>query len=150
MLRSRGSWNIFRSCSAGQGEWIPKSEAERIADMGTFKALFGFLAIIGVIYAGFQIIPPELTNYSFQDDLRNVALVGGSNPHTTDQELVDSIIRKAQEHQITLVAENVTVQRIGTPGSPAVYVAADYSVPVSLPGYSFSLHFNPSSGNKGF
>jgi hypothetical protein len=118
--------------------------------MGTFKALFGFLAIIGVIYAGFQIIPPELTNYSFQDDLRNVALVGGSNPHTTDQELVDSIIRKAQEHQITLVAENVTVQRIGTPGSPAVYVAADYSVPVSLPGYSFSLHFNPSSGNKGF
>src|ERR1700719_1777526 len=104
MLRSRGSSNIFRSCSAGEGEWIPGSETE-IADMGTFKALLGFLAIIGVIYAGFQIIPPELTNYSFQDDLRNVAMVGGSNPHTTDQELVDSIIRKAQEHQITLVPE---------------------------------------------
>ena len=34
--------------------------------------------------------------------------------------------------------------------SYAVYVAADYSVPVSLPGYSFKLHFTPSSGNKGF
>ncbi len=118
--------------------------------MGTFKAFFGFLVIIGALYAGFQIVPPELTNYSFQDDLRNVAMVGGANPRTTDQELVDTIIKKAQEHQITLVPENVTVQRIGTPGVNAVYVAADYNVPVSLPGFNFKLHFTPSSGNKGF
>ncbi|MFZ0859344.1 MAG: hypothetical protein ABR881_18025 [Candidatus Sulfotelmatobacter sp.] len=118
--------------------------------MGTVKAIVGFLVVIGAIYAGFQIIPPELTNYSFQDDLRNLAMVGGSNPRLTDQELVDSILKKAQEHQIALTPEQVTVQRIGTPGMNAVYVAADYSVPVSLPGYSFSLHFTPSSGNRGF
>lgn len=117
--------------------------------MGTVKALFGILAIIGIIYSGFQIIPPELTNYSFQDDLRNIAMMGGANPRQTDQDLIDSIIKKAQEHQITLTPEQVTIQRIGTPGAPAVYVAADYSVPVSLPGYSFSLHFTPSSGNRG-
>jgi hypothetical protein len=118
--------------------------------MGTVKAVVGFLVIVGAMYAGFQIIPPELANYSFQDDLRNVAMVGGSNPRTTDQELLDSIIKKAQEHQIALTPEHVTVQRIGTPGALAVYVAADYSVPVSLPGFSFNLHFTPSSGNKGF
>jgi hypothetical protein len=118
--------------------------------MGTVKAIVGFLAIIAVIYAGFQIIPPELTNYSFTDDLRNIAMVGGSNPHESDQELADSIVKKAQEHGITLTPDRVTVQRIGTPGAPAVYVAVDYSVPVSLPGYSFDLHFTPSSGNKGF
>jgi hypothetical protein len=118
--------------------------------MGTVKAIIGFLAIIGCVYAGFQIVPPELANYSFEDDLKSVAMMGGSNPHTTDQELIDSIIKKAQDHQITLAPESVTIQRIGTPGSPAVYVAAEYSVPVSLPGYSFVLHFNPSSGNKGF
>jgi hypothetical protein len=118
--------------------------------MGTVKAIVGFLVIVGVIYAGFQILPPELSNYSFQDDLRTVAMTGGANPHQTDQDLMDAVIKKAQEHQITLAPENVTVQRIGTPGAPAVYVAADYSVPVSLPGYSFSLHFTPSSGNRGF
>ena len=117
--------------------------------MGTVKALVGFLAIIAVIYSGFQIIPPELSNYSFQDDLRNIAMVGGANPRQTDQDLVESIIKKAQEHQITLAPEQVTVQRIGTPGAPAVYVAVDYSVPVNLPGYSFTLHFTPSSGNRG-
>jgi hypothetical protein len=118
--------------------------------MGTFKAIVGFLVIIGAIYAGFQIIPPELSNYSFQDDLKTVAMMGGSNPHTTDQDLVDTVIKKAQEHQIALTPQSVTVQRIGTPGAPAVYVAADYTVPVTLPGYSFNLHFTPSSGNKGF
>ena len=118
--------------------------------MGTVKAIVGFLVIIAAVYAGFQVIPPELGNYSFQDDLRNIAMVGGANAHQTDQEIIDSIIRKAQEHQITLTPEQVTVTRIGTPGAPAVYVAADYSVPVSLPGYSFTMHFNPSSGNKGF
>jgi hypothetical protein len=117
--------------------------------MGTVKALIGLLGIIGIIYCGCQIVPPELTNYSFQDDLRNIAMLGGANPHQTDQEITDSIIRKAQEHQITLAPEQVTIQRIGTPGAPAVFVAADYSVPVSLPGYTFSLHFTPSSGNRG-
>ena len=124
--------------------------AEQSRNMGTFKAILGFLVIIGAIYAGFQIIPPELTNYSFQDDLRTVAMTGGANPRTTDQELVESVIKRAQEHQIMLTPENVTVQRIGQPGSLAVYVAADYSVPVNLPGYSFNLHFTPSSGNKSF
>jgi hypothetical protein len=118
--------------------------------MGTLKATAGFLVIIACIYAGFQIVPPELSNYSFQDDLKTVAMMGGSNPHTTDQQLIDSIILKARDHQITLTPESVTIQRIGTPGAPAVYVAADYSVPVSLPGYSFTLHFTPSSGNRGF
>jgi hypothetical protein len=118
--------------------------------MGTLKAIFGILVIVGCIYAGFQIVPPELSNYSFQDDLRQVAMTGGANPRLTDQDLTDSIIKKAKEHDITLAPEAVTVQRIGTPGAPAVFVAADYSVPVNLPGYSFTLHFTPSSGNRGF
>jgi len=119
-------------------------------DMGTVKALIGFLVIVAIIYVLFQVAPPELSNYSFEDDLKTVAVTGGANPHTTDDELVATVIKKAQEHQIALTPEQVTVQRIGTPGMNAVYVAADYSVPVSLPGYSFSLHFTPSSGNRGF
>jgi hypothetical protein len=118
--------------------------------MGTIKALVGILAIIGLIYCGFQVIPPELTNFSFNDDLKSIAMMGSSNPRQTDQELVEAVMKKAQEHDIALRPEQVSVQRIGTPGAPAVYVAADYTVPVNFPGYSFNLHFTPSSGNKGF
>ena len=62
--------------------------------MGTIKAIFGFLVIIGAVYSGFQIIPPELNNYSFQDDLRNIAMMGGANPRTTDQDILDSSRRR--------------------------------------------------------
>lgn len=118
--------------------------------MGTMKAIVGFLAIIGVIYAGFQIVPPELTNYSFQDDLKQVAVAGGANPNKSDEDIRNMVLNKAREHDIQLAPNQVTVQRITTPGLLAVYVAADYSVPVNLPGYSFNLHFTPSSENKGF
>jgi hypothetical protein len=118
--------------------------------MGTVKAIVGFLVIIGVVYAGFQVAPVVMANYSFQDDLHQIAMVGGTNPHQTDQDLVDAVMKKATEHNLTLTPEQITVQRIGTPGSPAVYVGVDYSVPIDLPGYSFTMHFTPSSGNKGF
>ena len=117
--------------------------------MGSVKAIIGVLVFVALIYCGFQIIPPELSNYSFTDDLHQIAMVGGANPHQTDQDIIDAIVKKASEHQITLAPEQITVQRIGTPGAPAVYVAVDYSVPVTLPGYSFVLHFTPSSGNRG-
>jgi hypothetical protein len=117
--------------------------------MGTVKALIGFVAIVGAIYCGFQIIPPELTNYSFSDELKDIAMVAAANPRETDQQLQEAVIKKAAEHMIILAPEQVTVQRITTPGMPGVYVAADYSVPVSLPGYSLVLHFTPSSGNRG-
>jgi hypothetical protein len=142
-------WSIFGNCSVGPDKEF-SGHPSGLWDMGTFKALIGVLAMVAAAYGLWQIIPPEMSNYSFQDDLRQIAMVGGSNPHETDQELVDAILKKAQEHQIALAPEQVTVQRIGTPGAPAVYVAADYSVPVSLPGYSFTLHFTPSSGNRGF
>jgi hypothetical protein len=116
--------------------------------MGTVKLLFGLVAIVAVIYLSAEVIPPEMTNYSFQEDLQNIAMASGANHYLTDQDVLDSVIKKAREHQITLTPEQVTVQRIGTPGAPAVYLAADYSVPIDLPGYSFTMHFTPSSGNK--
>jgi len=117
--------------------------------MNTVKAVLGIAAIVAVIYGGFQVIPPEMNNYSFQDDLRNIAMMAGGNPRLTDQDILAAVLRKAQEHQLTLAPEQVTVQRIGMPGAPAFYVAADYNVPVDLAVYSFTLHFTPSSGNRG-
>jgi hypothetical protein len=117
--------------------------------MGTVKAIVGFLVIIAVVYSAFQIVPPEMNNYTFQDDLREAAVVAG-NSRQTDEDLRTVVLTKAKTHDIALTPEQVTVTRMSTPGVNAVYLAADYSVPVSLPGYELTLHFTPSSGNKGF
>ena len=116
--------------------------------MKTVKALFGIAAIVAAIFAAVRVVPVEISNYSFQDDLRNIALMGAANGHETDQELLAAVLKKAQEHEITLTPEQVTVQRIGTPGAPSVYVGADYTAPIDLLVYSFTLHFTPNSGNK--
>ena len=116
--------------------------------MGSLKAIVGIFAILFVVYACFQVAPPLMANYSFQDDLRTVALMDGANMQKTEDDVRTDVLRKAKEHELPIDAKEVTVQRISTPGVSAVYVAANYSVTVSLPGYSFDMHFNPDSGNK--
>ena len=116
--------------------------------MGTFKAVLVFAAVILVVIALFQVAPPIMANFSFQDDLRQVAMMAGANPNRTDDEVCNDVLRKAKEHALPIDANQVKVERILTPGLMAVYVAADYTVPINLPGYSFDMHFNPTSGNK--
>lgn len=116
--------------------------------MATLKAIGGILAVIFVIYACFQIVPPLMANYSFQDDLRTVALMDSGNLQKTDDDVRNDVLRKAREHELPIDPKQITVQRINTPGMTAVYVAADYTVTVNLPGYSFDMHFTPNSGNK--
>jgi hypothetical protein len=118
--------------------------------MGIIKACIGFLAIAAVVVGLFQIAPPMLSNYSFQDDLKNVAMVDSSNLQKTDEDVRNDVLRKAREHDLPIEAKQITVQRINSPGISAVYVAVDYSVMINVPGYPFEMHFNPTSGNKGF
>jgi hypothetical protein len=118
--------------------------------MGMIKAIVGFLIIAGVFVGLFQVAPPMLANYSFQDDLRTIAMMDSANFQKTDEDVRNDVLKKAKEHDLPIEAKQVTVQRLNTPGLTAVYVAADYSVTIALPGYSFDMHFNPSSGNKGF
>jgi hypothetical protein len=72
----------------------------------------------------------------------------GSAMQKTDDDVRNDVMRKVKEHDLPIEPKQVTVQRINTPGLSAIYVAADYSVTVSLPGYSFDMHFTPTSGNK--
>jgi hypothetical protein len=118
--------------------------------MGMLKALVGLLVLVAVVVALFQVAPPMMANYSFEDDLKTVALMDGSNFSKSDDDIRGDVLKKAREHELPIQEKQVIVQRINTPGVAAVYVGADYSVPINLPGYSFDMHFTPNSGNKGF
>jgi hypothetical protein len=118
--------------------------------MGTIKASIGFLAIAAVVLGIFQVVPPVMANYSFQDDLKTVALMDSANFQKTEEDVRAEVVKKAKEHDLPIEGKQVTVQRINTPGMSAIYVAADYAVTINLPGYSFDMHFTPNSGNKAF
>jgi hypothetical protein len=118
--------------------------------MGIIKALMGFVVLAAVVVGLFQVAPPLLANYSFQDDLKTVAMMDSASLQKTDEDVRADVLRKAREHDLAIGEKQVTVQRINTPGLSSVYVSVDYSVTINLPGYSFDMHFNPNSGNKGF
>jgi hypothetical protein len=98
----------------------------------------------------FQVVPPILANYSFQDDLKTVALMDSGALQKSEDEVRGDVMRKVKEHDLPIIPKQITVERMNTPGMSAIYVSADYAVTVNVPGYSFDLHFNPNSGNKGF
>jgi hypothetical protein len=116
--------------------------------MGTIKAIVGLLLIVFVGFSLFQVVPPLMANYNFQDDLRQVAMIDANAIQKTDDDVRNDVMRKVKDHDLPIDPKQVTVQRINTPGIAAVYLAADYSVTVNLPGYSFDMHFTPNSGNK--
>src|SRR6267378_7865594 len=90
-----------------------------------------------------------LANLELREDLRDIAAQNaariGLAPPSTDEYLRSTVVRAAREHEIRLEPEQVILNRTGTAEAPILYLAADYNVRVKLPGYSFTLHFTPSS-----
>ena len=119
------------------------------------KLIVGLVLIALIVVVGWQIGSCVIANVEFHEDLRDMAAEGGPKigfgNFSSDQELRDAVIRVAQKYDIELKPEQVTVRRTETPADvnkptfPVIYLAADYQAPVKLPGFSFRLHFNPTS-----
>src|SRR5260370_16938705 len=103
--------------------------------MGSMKALGGFLVIVALVVAGFQVTPPILTNYSFQDDLKTVAMTAGANPLKTDEEIRNDVLRKAKDHQLPITPKHLTLQPIGTPPLIPLYLTPHSTIPLNSPCY---------------
>ncbi len=113
------------------------------------KYVFWIAVVVAVVMAGWQILEPTITNVLFQDELHDMAAQLGAriglSPPSSDAELRNMVIRKAEAHDIPLEPRQVTVRRSGKPENPVLFIAVDYTVPVNLLTFSFTLHFNPSS-----
>lgn len=122
---------------------------ERIALMRKAKLILGLVILALAVVAGWRVASCELANIELRDDMRDLATQLGSRigltPASTDEEFRSAVIRKAEEHEIQLGPEQVTVRRTGTDEAPIIYLAADYKVRVKVLGLGFTFHFTPSS-----
>jgi len=113
-------------------------------------ALIAGVALLALaVSAGWQIAANDLANRQLEENLRDLASrnaehIGLSAP-TTDDDLRNSVIHDAKELDIPLDPNQVTVQHTGEGKSSAVHLTADYTARVRLLGFSFTLHFAPSS-----
>jgi hypothetical protein len=113
------------------------------------KILAGLLVLALAVSAGWQTAACELANAELRDDLHNMAFepaarIGWVN-FKTDDDFRDAVIRKAKEYDIYLQPKQITVRRSGTLNEAVIYLAADYQARIRVLGYSYTLHFTPSS-----
>ena len=108
--------------------------------------------LILVCNMGWQIGACELANVELHDDMKDMASQLGARIGLTngksDEDFRNDVLSKARRYDIQLTPEEVTVQRSGEGIQATMYIAADYSVPIHLPGFSFQLHFNAESGPR--
>jgi len=108
--------------------------------MATLRLLVGILAIVAAVYLCATLIPPFFANYQFEDAIKTEAQMSTYSTKSEDQ-IRDTIFKKAQELEIPMQREQIKVQRSGLQGSGSVLIDANYSVHVDLPGYPLDLHF---------
>jgi hypothetical protein len=113
--------------------------------MKTLKLLFSLGLLAVVVYSGWQLIPPYFYNYQFQDAIDNEARISSYTNSRTEDDIKNSVLKKAQDLEIPLNAEGVQVQRLP---NNVIYIETHYSVHVDLPGYPLDLQFKATSKNK--
>jgi hypothetical protein len=109
---------------------------------GTVKFIVT-MAILGFgAFSAYEIIPAYFANYQLQDMMKSEALFATSAiPRKTADDIHDDVWKKVQELGIPAKSEDIKVTA-GT-NNQAVTLAVDYSVPVNLVVYQFTLEFHP-------
>jgi hypothetical protein len=108
------------------------------------------LAVLGLVLSlGWQIAASEIADRQLREDLHDMASQAGAKigllQFGSIDDFRDAVIRSAKQHGIVLAPNQVTVHRTGAGVNAVVYLAADHTEPVELPGFSFNLHFTTTS-----
>ena len=115
--------------------------------MGTLKLVFGIFVIVAGIYLGSELIPVYYENYQFQDIVKTEATLE-TYTSKPENDIRDSLYKKAQNLDIPLSKDQIKVQRHGTQGTGSLTISAPYIVHLDLPIYPVDLHFDASTENK--
>ena len=118
--------------------------------MGKVKAIIGLILFALIMSTGWQLASCEFANYQLRDDLKDVAAAGASRigllAEASDADLREAVIRRAAQHGIHLMADQVLVQRSGATENLKIFLAAKYRARVIMPGVALIFHLKATSG----
>lgn len=121
--------------------------------MRGMKKLVVIAVIVVSVLLGWQAGNSAFADLELQGDMHDMASALGSTwgyqKYHTDDDFREAVIHKASDYGIHLEPDQVKVVRVGE-GAGTLYLAADYSVPVSVGSYTMVLHFTPSSTKSYF
>jgi Domain of unknown function (DUF4845) len=111
---------------------------------GSGVKLFLLLVLLGsMIFAGIKILPIYVDNYQMQDAIESEARFAIGN-RLGAKDIRDNVWKKVNEIGIPADQESLKV----TANQGAVQISLDYSVPVDLLVYKFTLDFHDHADNR--
>ncbi len=104
------------------------------------------LAVLGsMIFAGVEIMPAYFANYQLQDAMETEARFALSRyPKETTDDIRGDIWRRVQDLGVPAKEDDIHVSA----NQGICEISLDYSVPVDLRVYQFTLDFHPHADNK--
>ena len=110
------------------------------------KTLLALVVLVALVFSAIKIVPAYVNNYDMQDAMQQEARFV-FNPNTGRPKSMDDIraelVKKAQQLGLPIKPDDIQVTQEGT----KVSIAADYTIPVDLVVYQFTLHFHPQADN---
>jgi hypothetical protein len=121
----------------------PKQNEE--AGTARLNLIMTLLFLGATIFVAVKIIPPYFTNYQFQDAVESEARFAlAGYPRKSEDDIRQDIYDKAQKLDLPIKKkEEITV----TMNQGSVSISLDYSIPIDLLVYQFSLQFHPHADN---
>jgi hypothetical protein len=108
-----------------------------------FSSIMMLLVLGTMAFAAFKIVPAYFANYQLQDSMVTEARFALVNRKAAN-DVQDDIWKKVQELGIPAKKDDILV--VSEQGS--VQISINYSVPVDLIVYQYSLQFHPLADNK--
>ena len=110
---------------------------------GRVKLFLTLALLAAMIFAGVKILPIYVSNYQMQDAIESEARFAIGN-RLGSKDIRDNIWKKVNEIGIPADQDNLKV----TANQGAVQISLDYSVPVDLLVYKFTLDFHDHADNR--
>jgi hypothetical protein len=123
-----------------------KSQVQRRRERGGSRVstLVTLLIVGSMIFTAVKLVPVYINNYQFQDSMQSEARFALSYPVKNADDIRNDLWRKAQDLSIPLATKD-DIKVIED--QKDVTIAVDYSVPVDLKVYQFTLRFHPHADN---
>ena len=110
--------------------------------IGKLKALIILLIVVGGIYVAWEMVPPYIAHYQFQDELDDIVR-HNSYTNRSDDDVRQTVIKKANEMGIPLKDEQVTITR----PSQGLGISVQYRIHVDMLLHPVDLDFIAKSIN---
>ncbi|HSP13766.1 MAG TPA: hypothetical protein VLV78_03315 [Thermoanaerobaculia bacterium] len=110
---------------------------------GQFGCLVGLVLVLIGLFIAYKIVPVKVRAAELRQEVVDQAKSAGMRG---DEKILAAILRKAEDNNLPVSAENVTIRR----SQNSISVDVDYTVPVIFPGYTYNMEFHHHADNPLF